>query len=61
MGAADHPGSGQSLGLMEAEHRHAIRVGIVVSDRERFQFVGLVSDVVARDPLSRAAKGLPIA
>jgi hypothetical protein len=46
---------------METEDRYAIRVGIVVRDRQRFEFVGLVSNVVSGNPLSRAAKGLPVA
>ena len=61
MGSRDHPGSGQYLGLMKTEYRDAIGVRIVVGNRERLNLVALISDVVPCNPLSRAAKGLPVA
>ena len=46
---------------MEAENRDAVRIGVVVGDRERFDLLGLAANVMPRDPLSGAAKGLPVA
>jgi hypothetical protein len=61
MGSVDHPRPRQRLRFVEVQDRNAVGVRIVVRDREGFVFIMMVADVVASDPLSRAAKGLPVA
>src|SRR5262249_41985978 len=61
VGAGDHAFAGLGLGLAIVEHGHAVSVRIVIGGGDGLDHVGLVPDIVPRNPLTRPAERLSVA
>src|SRR5262249_58326572 len=53
MGAGNHALARLGLGLPIIENRHAVGVGVIVGNGEDLKLIGLVADVMTRQPFAR--------
>src|SRR5262249_14863024 len=61
VGAGNHAFAGFDEGLAIAQDRYAVAVAVVVGHTDGLELVGLVADIVPRDPLPGPAARLSVA